>query len=439
MKYLPNILFFILLSAGIGFFTFQIKKIIRYVRMGRPTDRSDRPAERWKTMALVALGQGKMVRRPLAGIMHILIYAGFFIINLEILEIILDGLLGTHRLFAPLLGEVYDFLIGSFEFLALGVLVACGVFLVRRYGGRVPRLVRSGDLKGWPSLDATIILFTEIVLMTLFLTMNAADSLLQERGAEHYVRAGAFPVSSFLHSFLQGFGENTLIFLERFCWWAHIIGVLAFLNYLPYSKHFHIILAFPNTYFSNLEPKGKLRTDENVLKEVKLMLDPSAQPEPVESGSLPSFGAKDVTDLTWKQLLDAYSCTECGRCTSECPAHLTGKLLSPRKIIMSVRDRLEELGRLRDKHGPDYKDDKTLLGHYITPEELWACTTCNACVEACPVNIDPLSVIIDLRRSLVMESSAAPAALNMMFTNIENNGAPWQFSPADRALWTTES
>lgn len=439
MQFLPNIIFTLLLLAGIGLFARQIRQIVRNIRMGRPINRSDNPAERFKTMALVALGQSKMVRRPLAGLMHIIIYAGFVIINIEVLEIVLDGILGTHRLFAPLLGGIYDFLIGAFEVLAGGVILACLVFLIRRYGGKVKRLNPQGDLKGWPARDATIILVTEIVLMLFFLTMNAADGILQDRGEAHYVRAGAFPVSQFLKGIFSSWSNSTLIFLERFCWWGHIVGILAFLNYLPYSKHFHIIMAFPNTYFSKLEPKGQLPLEENVLKEVKLMLDPNAQPEPADPNTMPSFGAKDVTDLTWKQLLDAYSCTECGRCTSECPANITGKLLSPRKIIMSVRDRMEELGRLRSKYGPDYKDDKTLLGHYITPEELWACTTCNACAEACPVNIDPVSVIVDLRRSLVMEASAAPASLNTMFTNIENNGAPWQFSPADRANWLSES
>lgn len=439
MHLVPNLIFTLFLIAGIGLFARQLRQIIRNIRMGRPLNRNDRPAERLRIMALVALGQSKMVRRPLAGVMHIIIYAGFVIINIEVLEIVLDGILGTHRLFAPVLGNFYDFLIGAFEVLAAGVILACMVFLIRRYGGKVKRLNPQGDLKGWPALDATIILVTEIVLMLLFLTMNAADSILQERGETHYIQAGAFPVSRLLHGLFEAWDNGALVVLERFCWWGHILGILAFLNYLPYSKHFHIIMAFPNTYFSKLEPKGQLPLDENVLKEVKLMLDPNAQPEAADPNAMPSFGAKDVTDLTWKQLLDAYSCTECGRCTSECPANITGKLLSPRKIIMSVRDRMEELSRLRAKYGPDYKDDKTLLGHYITPEELWACTTCNACAEACPVNIDPVSVIIDLRRSLVMEASAAPSSLNTMFTNVENNGAPWQFSPADRANWIAEA
>ncbi|MCS6979249.1 MAG: (Fe-S)-binding protein [Flavobacteriales bacterium] len=439
MKYLPNILFLMCFLAGSGYFAWQMRRIIRNIRMGRPLNLNNRLPERLKIMALVALGQSKMVRRPLAGVMHVIIYLGFIIINIEVLEIVLDGLLGSHRLFAPYLGRLYDVLIGSFEILAAGVIVACLVFLIRRYGGQVQRLKPTGDLKGWPSRDAVIILATEIILMTLFLTMNAADGVLQTRGVDHYIRAGAFPVSAGLQPLFAGWSEAGLVFLERFCWWGHILGILAFLNYLPHSKHFHIILAFPNTFYSKLEPKGQLPLDENVLKEVRMMLDPQAQPDSASSDTMPSFGAKDVTDLTWKQLLDAYSCTECGRCTSECPANLTGKLLSPRKIMMSVRDRMEELGRLREKHGPHYTDNKKLLGDYITPEELWACTTCNACAEACPVNIDPVSVIVDLRRSLVMESSAAPAALNAMFSNVENNGAPWQFSPADRANWIYES
>jgi len=439
MKLISSFIFIFCLTLGIGLFVLQVKKIIRNIKLGKPLDRSGNTKERLKTMLLVAFGQSKMINRPFAGIMHIIIYLGFVIINLEVLEIILDGILGTHRLLAPFLGKMYDYLIGSFEILAVGVIIACAVFLGRRYGRQVYRIWSGNpDLKGWPSKDATIILTVEILLMGFFLTMNASDRLLQLRGHPHYVQAGQYPVSVLLQGLLNGSSDSSLIFIERFCWWAHILGILAFLNYLPYSKHFHIILAFPNTYFSNLGPKGKLSHDENVLKEVKMMLNPNAQPEPVEPGVMPSFGAKDVNDLSWKQLLDAYTCTECGRCTSECPAHITGKLLSPRKIIMSVRDRLEEVGKLKDKFGSDFKDEKKLLGDYITPEELWACTTCNACAEVCPVNIDPVSIIVDLRRSLVMESSAAPGSLNAMFTNVENNGAPWQFSPADRANWINE-
>jgi ferredoxin len=431
-----SILFFILLlAAGVGFFVRNVKKISRNINLGRDTDRSDHPGERWKVMAKVALGQSKMVARPVAGFFHIIIYAGFIIINLEVLEIIIDGLFGTHRIFSNIPAPLYNFLIGSFEILALGVLVACIVFLARRNIIRLKRFL-GRELKGWPRSDANIILLTEILLMTLFLTMNAADAVLQQRGVEHYTRAGAFPVSAFLASLLTGFSDQQLIILERTCWWLHIAGILAFLNYIPYSKHFHILLSFPNTWYSNLQKKGKFNNVQAVTNEVKLMLDPSATP--VDAGPAGSFGAKDVRDLTWKNLMDAYSCTECGRCTSECPANITGKALSPRKIMMDTRDRLEEVGRNIDKHGSDYKDDKSLLHNYITPEEIWACTTCNACVQACPVNIDPLAIIVDLRRYLVMEESAAPVELNGMFTRIENNGAPWQFSPADRFNWAND-
>jgi heterodisulfide reductase subunit C len=433
---LDNILFTLILFAGIALFTRNARKIIRNINLGRDLNRSDRKAERWKLMARVALGQSKMVTRPVAGILHILVYVGFVIINLEVLEIILDGIFGTHRLFAGFLGGFYDFLIGSFEFLALGVLVAVIVFLIRRNIIYIKRF-RQNDLEGWPKTDANLILWTEILLMTAFLTMNTADQLLQSRGISHYVEAGSFPVSSLLVPFFNGFSDGGLLLYERIAWWFHILGIIAFLNYLPYSKHLHIVLAFPNVWYSNLDPKGKFNNMEAVTNEVKLMLDPSAihtdQVGPVK------FGAKDVADLTWKNLLDAYSCTECGRCTSECPANTTGKLLSPRSIMMKTRDRLVEVGENIDANKGVFVDDgKSLLHDYIKPEELWACTTCNACVEACPVNIDPLSIIIDLRRQLVMEESVPPSSLSTMFTNIENNGAPWQFSPSDRGNWADE-
>lgn len=435
---ISSIIFLVLLTAGVLFFTKSIRRVVRNISLGRPVDRSDRSSERWRVMAMVALGQSKMVSRPVAGFFHIIIYLGFVIINIEVLEIIIDGIFGTHRVFSNVLGSFYDFLIGSFEILAAGVLLACIVFLARRNLIRLKRFI-SKDLDGFPRSDANIILFTEIVLMSLFLTMNAADSILQSRGVEHYVLAGAFPVSAFLTSFLQSFSSETLVLIERACWWLHIAGILIFLNYVPFSKHFHILLAFPNTWYSNLEKKGKFNNLESVTNEVKLMLDPST-PVPVVDPAAPPqrFGARDVNDLTWKNLMDAYSCTECGRCTSVCPANITGKLLSPRKIMMSTRDRLEEVGKNLDMQGPGYDDQKSLLNDYITPEELWACTTCNACVQACPVNIDPLSIIVDMRRYLVMEQSSAPAELNGMFTKIENNGAPWQFSPADRMNWVNQ-
>jgi heterodisulfide reductase subunit C len=355
---------------------------------------------------------------------------------LEVLEIILDGIFGTHRLFAPFLGSFYDFLIASFEFLALGVLVAVVIFYIRRNIIYIKRF-RQNELNGWPRSDANLILLIEVLLMSAFLTMNAADQVLQNRGVEHYIHAGSFPVSSFITGLFSSWSDGSLIAYERFTWWFHILGIFAFLNYLPYSKHFHIILAFPNVWYSNLDKKGRLTNMAAVTNEVNLMMDPSAVP--IEIDGPVKFGAKDIQDLTWKNLLDAYTCTECGRCTSECPANQTGKLLSPRAIMMKTRDRMEEVGKNIDANKGEFKDDgKSLLHDYISPEELWACTTCNACVEACPVNIDPLSIIVDLRRQLVMEESAPPASLSAMFTNVENNGAPWQFSPADRLNWKDE-
>lgn len=433
---IAQILFSLCLAVGIFFFTRKIREVSRLISLGRPLDRSDRKAERWMTMARVALGQSKMGSRPVAAFFHVLIYAGFIIINIEVLEIILDGLTGEHRIFA-FLGGFYDFLISSFEILALAVIVACLVFLARRNVLPIQRF-RMPELNTFPRNDANIILVAEILLMSAFLLMNAADQQLQAMGSAHYPEAGSFPVSGFLVSLFQGASENTLIMIERSCWWFHILGILAFLNYVPYSKHFHILLAFPNTWYSKLEPKGKLDNLDKVTREVSLMMDPSA-PVPPETQLPERFGAKDVRDLTWKQLMDAYSCTECGRCTSACPANLTGKKLSPRKIMMDTRDRLEETGRLITRHGPHHTDGKSLLNDYITPEELWACTSCNACVEECPVLIDPLSIIIDLRRYMVMEESSAPAELNGMFSKIENNGAPWQFSPADRLNWAQEN
>jgi len=430
-----QIVFLIVLGTGIYFFSKKVKEVIRNIRIGRDIKINDRKPERWALMARVALGQSKMGSRPVAAFFHLLIYVGFVIINIEVIEIIIDGLFGTHRVLS-FLGGLYNFLIASFEILALGVLIACVVFLARRNILNIRRF-RMREMTSWPRTDANLILVTEIFLMSAFLFMNAADSLLQSRGVDHYIQAGAFPISNQLTPLISGFTDQGLIALERFCWWFHIIGILAFLNYVPYSKHFHILLAFPNTWFGKLEPKGSFTNMESVTNEVRMMMDPSAMPPPADVAAAPQrFGAKDVNDLTWKQLMDAYSCTECGRCTSSCPANMTGKLLSPRKIMMDTRDRLEEIGKNINQHGTGHDDGKSLLNDYITPEELWACTSCNACVEACPVLIDPLSIIIDMRRYLVMEQSAAPAELNGMFTKIENNGAPWQFSPADRMNWT---
>ncbi len=441
MSYIDNILFVVLLAAGFGYFAVNVKKLVRNIKLGRDANRNDRPAERWANMALIALGQSKMVKRPVAGILHIIVYAGFVIINIELLEIIIDGIFGTHRVFAPL-GAFYNVLIGSFEVLALLVLVAVIIFLIRRNIIKLKRFIHS-DLKGWPKSDANYILYFEIVLMTLFLTMNAADFHLQSIGSEHYHRAGFFPVSSFISPIFNGMSEGTVIIIERAAWWLHIIGILIFMNYLYFSKHLHILLAFPNTYYANLEPKGKFENLESVTAEVKMMMDPNADPfaaAPVDENAVPSkFGASDVQDLNWVQLLNAYTCTECGRCTASCPANITGKKLSPRKIMMDTRDRLEEVGKNIDKNkGTFVEDGKSLLFDYTTPEEIWACTSCNACVEACPVNIDPLSIIMDMRKYLVMEQSAAPTELNGMMTNIENNGAPWQYNQMDRLNWKDE-
>lgn len=433
---LSNIIFLVLLLAGSLLFARNVKRIARNIRLGRDVNRSDRPVERWKTMALVALGQSKMMTRPVAAFFHLLIYLGFIIINIEVLEILIDGIAGTHRVFA-FMGPFYDFLIASFEWLALGVLTACFVFLARRNLLKLKRF-RMREMTAWPRTDANLILITEIFLMSAFLTMNATDSILQARGVSHYIAAGSFPVSNLLHPLFDAMSNSSLVLLERFCWWFHIIGILAFLNYIPYSKHFHIVLAFPNTYYSNLEPKGRFNNMPAVTATVNEMLGIHTEPAAIADpgGNPQRFGAKDVQDLTWKQLMDAYSCTECGRCTSNCPANITGKLLSPRKIMMDTRDRLEEVGKNIDKNGSFADDGKTLLKNYITEEELWACTTCNACVQSCPVNIDPLSIIMDMRQYLVMEESNAPAELNGMFSKVENNGAPWQFSPADRLNWT---
>lgn len=435
---IASILFIVLFGAAVYLFSKNVSKISRNIKLGRKEDRNDQSGRRWATMARVALGQSKMVVRPVAGFLHILVYVGFVIINVEVLEIIIDGIAGTHRVFS-FLGSFYGFLIGSFEILAFLVLAACAIFLVRRNVLRLQRLNKP-ELEGFPRTDANLILITEILLMSAFLLMNAADSVLQSRGVEHYVAAGSFPISSILAPLFSGMSDGALVGLERGTWWFHIIGILAFLNYLPYSKHLHIVLAFPNTYFSNLKPKGQFTNDQNVMREVKLMLDPNADPyaAPPADAEPVTFGAKDIKDLSWKQLMDAYSCTECGRCTSNCPANITGKKLSPRKIMMDTRDRLEEVGRNIDQHGADHQDGKQLLGDYITEEELWACTSCNACVEACPVNIDPLSIIVDLRRNLVMEESKAPSSLMTMFSNIENNAAPWQFAQSERLNWRDE-
>ena len=441
MEYLPNILFGIVLIFGIGFFVRNINRLKRNIKLGQAADLTDQAGKRWQNMARIALGQTKMVVRPVAGLMHIIVYLGFIIINIEVLEIIVDGLLGTHRIFAPL-GALYNFLIAAFEILALLVIVAVVVFWLRRNILKLRRFLNP-EMSGWPKRDGNLILYIEFVLMMLFLIMNGADFQLQQMGAAHYTQAGSFPVSSLLGPLFEGCTEQNLIIIERAAWWLHIMGILFFLNYLYYSKHLHILLAFPNTYYGNLKPKGQFNNLESVTREVKLMMDPSADPfaaPPADAPPPEKFGASDVMDLKWIQLLNAYTCTECGRCTSECPANQTGKKLSPRKIMMDTRDRLEEVGKILDANKGEFKDDgKQLLDDYISREELWACTSCNACVEACPVSIDPLSIIMDMRQYLVMEQSAAPSDLNNMMGNIENNGAPWPFNQMDRLNWTNES
>ncbi|MES2851427.1 MAG: (Fe-S)-binding protein [Bacteroidota bacterium] len=443
MSYLDNILFAILLVIGFGYFFNSVKKIRRNINLGTDVNRSDNPKARWTNMAMIALGQSKMVKRPIAGVLHIIVYVGFVIINIELLEIIIDGLFGTHRVFA-FLGTTYDVLIASFEILALLVLVAVASFWIRRNIIKLKRFANP-DLAGAPKNDANYILYFEVVLMTLFLLMNASDLHLQHvpGGFSHFIKAGSFPISQFIEPLFNGMSNELVMLLSEIFWWLHITGILIFMNYLYFSKHLHILLAFPNTYFANLNPQGQFDNLESVTKEVKLMMDPNADPfaaAPVDENAVPSkFGASDVQDLNWVQLLNAYTCTECGRCTSSCPANITGKKLSPRKIMMDTRDRLEEVGRNIDANkGVFIPDNKTLLNDYITPEELWACTSCNACVEECPVNISPLSIIMDMRRYLVMEQSAAPMPINAMMTNIENNGAPWQYNQQDRLNWKNE-
>ncbi len=435
MSFIPNILFAIILILGIGFFSRNIKKLRRNIKLGQDVDVSDNRSQRWKNMTMIALGQSKMNRRQIAGIMHLIVYVGFIIINIEVLEIIIDGLFGTHRVFSPL-GSIYGILISSFEILAVLVLIAVTVFWIRRIIIRIPRFW-SKEMTKWPKNDALNILYFEMVLMSLFLIMNATDLPFQQLHSGNLI-------SQFIAPWFDGLSENTLQIIERAAWWLHIMGILIFLNYLYYSKHLHILLAFPNTFYASLKPQGELNNLESVTKEVKLMMDPNADPFAApaegEANVAPAkFGVSDVQDLSWVQLLSSYTCTECGRCTSECPANQTGKKLSPRKIMMDTRDRVEEVGKNIGSNKGEFKNDgKQLLDDYISREELWACTSCNACVEACPVSINPLSIILDMRRYLVMEQSAAPTELNSMMTNIENNGAPWPYNQMDRLNWKND-
>lgn len=443
---LSSILFIALTVVGFGFFAKNAKKIYRNIMLGQSVNRTDRASERWSTMLLVAFGQKKMFARPLPALLHLAIYVAFMITQIELIEIFIDGIFGTHRIFKTSLGGFYTFMISLIEILSVSALLATIIFLSRRNLLKLPRL-NMKELIGWPKKDANLILIMEIILVLCIFTMNGADEVLFNRGVSHFEGQGSFGFTVSQHLGPAVFGsmsDGALQFLERIGWWGHFMMVLAFLNYLYYSKHLHILLAFPNTYFANLNPLGQMNNLEAVTKEVKLMMDPNADPfaapAPDENEVPAKFGASDVMDLDRVQLLNAYSCTECGRCTSACPANITGKILSPRLIMMKTRDRLEEVGKNIDANNGTFVDDgKSLLNDYITPEELWACTSCNACVEECPVLISPLSIIMDMRRYLVMEQSAAPMELNTMMTNIENNGAPWQYSQMDRLNWKDEN
>ena len=438
IEILPNIIFSFLLVISLGFFARNIRKLIRVINLGKPVDRADNPAKRLSNMIRIALGQSKMVSKPISGALHVIVYLGFIIINIEVLEILIDGVTGSHRFFSKYFNTtIYNFLIASFEIFAFLVLISVIIFWTRRNLLKIKRFL-SSEMKGWPKFDADNILYFEVVLMMLFLSMNATDLILQERNFEGYYSAGSFPVSSFMVPIFDSFSTSTIYSLERVFWWSHIIGIFFFLNYLYYSKHLHILLAFPNTYYANLEEKGKFDVLESVKNEVLLMFYPEKASQ--NNQSVDKFGASDVLDLNWVQLMNAYSCTECGRCTSECPANLTGKKLSPRKIMMDTRDRLEKVSKnISNNNGKFIDDGDRLLDNYISKEELWACTSCNACVEACPINIDPLSIIMDMRQYLIMEESSAHPDLNNMMNNIENNGAPWPYNQQDRELWIQET
>ena len=427
MAWLAQLVFLVVLSVLLFFLIRRIRKIRRNILRGKDLHRSDQKKKRLRHMLLVAFGQKKMFSKPIPALLHLMIYVGFLIINLEVLEFMLDGLLGTHRVFAPYLGALYPVAMNGFELLALGVLLACLIFLIRRNVLRINRF-HHPEMKGWPLLDANLILIIECVLMIAILKMNAADQVLQSRGVPGYVPTGHLIISSLFVPLYEQLSTAFLIAIERGAWWFHIIGILAFAVYVTYSKHLHIFLAFPNTYYANLDPKGKIRSMDSVTNEVKIMLGISPAQEASPPQEVGRFGAKDATDLTWKSLMEAYSCSECGRCTSECPANLTGKRLSPRKIMMDTRDRIEEIGRAKGK-------EKSLLGDYISQEEINACTSCNACTEACPMDIDPLAIILELKRYVVMEEAAVPASWNALFNNIETNFAPWKFAPTDRLNW----
>ncbi len=434
MAIFSQILFFFLTAAAIYVFTKKMKSIARNINLGRDEKIDDQPQRRWQNVVLLAFGQQKMFKKPLVAILHLVVYAGFIIVNTELLEILIDGLFGTHRFFMPYFGPFYYFMINTYEIFAILVIIACTIFLIRRNIIKVPRFNMT-EMKGWPKLDGNLILIFEIFLMGLFLKMNAADTYIvsQEGGEMEFI------ISKHLAPFFGNFNLATVQIFEQIYWWLHIIGIFAFMNYVPYSKHLHIILAFPNAYYASLEPEGEMQNMKNIQDEVKLAMNPSATPGEMADPDAPgSFGAKDVFDLSWKNLLDAYTCTECGRCTSACPANNTGKKLSPRDIMMKTRDRAEEVGQNIDDNGEFVKDERTLLHDYISVEELRACTSCQACVEECPVSISPLDIIYQLRRQLIMEESNSPAEWNLMFSNIETSMAPWKFSPEDRDAWTKD-
>ncbi|UXP33800.1 (Fe-S)-binding protein [Reichenbachiella agarivorans] len=430
MTLITQVIFVVVMAIPTYLIVKRIRQIRGNILRGKPLDRSDQPAARWKSMLLVAFGQQKMFKKPIPAFLHLLIYVGFLVINLEVMEFMIDGLLGTHRTFAPYLGSFYNVAMNFFEFLALGVLISCVTFLIRRNVIKVPRFTKP-EMKGWPAMDGNLILIIEIALMMAIFKMNAADQVLQARGVEGYHDTGRLLISSSLIPIFNLFGTGLLVFTERAAWWFHIVGIMAFALYVTYSKHLHIFLAFPNTYYSNLNAKGKIQNMDAVTNEVKSMLGLPVEAAPANPEEIGRFGAKDAPDLSWKSLMESYTCTECGRCTAECPANLTGKTLSPRKIMMDTRDRIEEIGQGKG-------EGKSLLGDYITKEEINACTSCNACTEACPINIDPLAIILEMKRYVAMEESGSPASWNAMFANIETNFAPWKFAPSDRFKWAEE-